>query len=103
LGEFADKQGKMFVEDAVIVQGSIKAIAIADGSKGAPEKDPVEARQHASNAALMSLQETLHVAPPEDGVEQYHHPKCSMERHFDNSRFGCGRQAALAHVWGGAS
>ena len=95
LGQPVDKRGEILVQDAVVAQESIKAIAIADGSKRATEEDPVEARQVTDNAALMTLQETLHVAPPEDGVQQYHHPKCDMERHFELSHFGCGRQAAL--------
>ncbi|MGO9597158.1 MAG: hypothetical protein ACLP7Q_03970 [Isosphaeraceae bacterium] len=95
LGEFANKRAKTSVQDTVIFQESIKAVTIADGSECATEEDPVEARQDASNAALMSLQETLHVAPAENGVAQYHHPKVMTERHFDTSHFGCGREAAL--------
>jgi hypothetical protein len=49
-----------------------------------------------SNAALMPFQETLHVAALKDGVEQYDHPECGVERHFNTSHFGCGRSAALA-------
>jgi hypothetical protein len=91
LGEPTDKRPEILIQDAVIAQESIKAIAIADGSECATEEDPVETRQDANKAALMPLQETLHVAPPEDWVEQYHHPECGVERHFETSPFGCGR------------
>jgi hypothetical protein len=99
LGEPFDERAEVFVENAVSAQESIEAIAIAYGAESSAEEDPIEARQNAENATLMSLQETLHVAPPKDGVEQYHHPESGVERHFETSLFGCGRKAALGSLY----
>jgi hypothetical protein len=86
LNEWAE----VLVTDVLVLQELVESIAVADRPQSASKENPVESRQNASHAALMSLQETLHVAPPGDGSAQRHHPKADMERH---SFFGCGRQA----------
>jgi hypothetical protein len=70
-----------------------------ESSKDSKEETAQKIAERDKITALMPLQETLHVAPPKDGVEQYHHPECGMERHFETSSFGCGRVAALGSLW----
>ncbi len=43
VGEPTDKRAEILIQDAVVAQDPIKAIAIADGSECGTEEDPVEA------------------------------------------------------------
>jgi four helix bundle protein len=78
-GNLLCKRGKLGQAHPLAPEPLLNAFAVADGSQSSAEENSIKTGYNAFEAALVSLQKTLHAFLPDEFV-QTHHKEKSMER-----------------------